>query len=85
LSVTPANFPTPSGTAGLSVVSVAFSVTGVHKNIFAFLHNFYAMSRLMTINNISLAPGGTTANILDVGDGQPYSMSVNATAYTTAA
>jgi Tfp pilus assembly protein PilO len=85
LSVTPANFPSPSGTAGLSVISVAFSVTGSHKNIFAFLKNFYLMTRLMTISNVSLAPGGTTPNILDVGDNQPYSMSVSATAYTTAA
>jgi hypothetical protein len=43
------------------------------------------MTRLMTINSISLAPGGTTPNIMAVGDGQPYSMSVSATAYTTAA
>ena len=85
LSVTPANFPSPSGTAGLSVISVAFSVTGSHKNIVAFLKNFYLMTRLMTISNVSLAPGGTTPNILDVGDNQPYSMSVSATAYTTAA
>lgn len=85
LSVTPANFPSPSGTAGLSVISVTFSVTGSHKNIFAFLKNFYLMTRLMTISNVSLAPGGTTPNILDVGDNQPYSMSVSATAYTTAA
>ena len=85
LSVTPANFPSPSGTAGLSVISVTFSVTGSHKNIFAFLKNFYSMTRLMTIDNVSLAPGGTTPNILDVSDNQPYSMSVSATAYTTAA
>jgi Tfp pilus assembly protein PilO len=85
LSVTPANFPSPGGTAGLSVISVTFSVTGSHKNIFAFLKNFYSMTRLMTIGNVSLAPGGTTPNILDVSDNQPYSMSVSATAYTTAA
>jgi len=85
LSVTPANFPSPSGTAGLSDISVTFSVTGSHKNIFAFLKDFYAMTRLMTIDNLSLAPGGTTPNILDVGDNQPYSMSVSAEAYTTAA
>src|ERR1035441_6611066 len=40
LSVTPSNFPSPSGTAGLSVISVAFSVTESHKNIFAFLKDF---------------------------------------------
>src|ERR1019366_8240736 len=34
LSVTPANFPSPSGTAGLSVISVSFSISGTHKNIF---------------------------------------------------
>jgi Tfp pilus assembly protein PilO len=85
LSVTPANFPSPSGVIGLSVVPVSFSVSGVHKNLFAFLKDFYAMTRLMTINSVSLAPGGTTPNIMAVGDGQPYSMTVSATAYTTAA
>jgi Tfp pilus assembly protein PilO len=85
LSVTPSNFPSPSSVTGLSVIPVTFSVTGVHKNLFAFLKNFYAMTRLMTIDSVSLAPGGTTPNILAVGDGQPYSMSVSATAYTTAA
>jgi Tfp pilus assembly protein PilO len=84
LSVTPANFPSPSGVTGLSIVSVNFSVSGVHKNIFAFLKDFYSMTRLMTINNLSLSPGGTTPNILDTGDGQPYSMTVQASAYTTA-
>jgi Tfp pilus assembly protein PilO len=85
LSVTPSNFPSPSSVTGLSVIPVTFSLTGVHKNLFAFLKNFYAMTRLMTIDSVSLAPGGTTPNILAVGDGQPYSMSVSATAYTTAA
>jgi Tfp pilus assembly protein PilO len=85
LSVTPANFPSPSGVAGLSNISVTFSLSGLHKNLFTFLTDFYNMQRLMTINNVSLSPGGTTPNILAVGDGQPYSMTVSATAYTTAA
>ena len=85
LSVTPANFPSPSGVTGLSVVPVTFTISGIHKNVFAFLKNFYAMTRLMTIDSVSLAPGGTAPNIMAVGDGQPYCMSVSATAYTTAA
>jgi Tfp pilus assembly protein PilO len=85
LSVTPANFPTPSGVGGLSVINVTFSVTGTHKNVFAFLKGFYSMTRLMTISTVSLAPGGTAPNIMAANDGQPYSMSVTATAYTTAA
>jgi Tfp pilus assembly protein PilO len=84
LSVTPANSPSPSGVAGLSVVSVSFTVSGVHKNLFAFLTDFYTMTRLMTINSVNLAPGGSVPNILAVNDGQAYSMSVSATAYTTA-
>jgi hypothetical protein len=40
---------------------------------------------LMTISTVSLAPGGTAPNIMAANDGQPYSMSVTATAYTTAA
>ena len=85
LSVTPSNLPSPGSVTGLSLISVSFAVTGVHKNLFAFLKGFYSMTRLMTINNVSFAPGGATPNILAVGDGQPYSMSVSATAYTTAA
>jgi hypothetical protein len=83
LSVTPANSPSPSGVAGLSVVQVSFTVSGVHKNLFAFLTDFYTMTRLMTINSVNLAPGGSVPNILAVNDGQAYSMSVSATAYTT--
>jgi Tfp pilus assembly protein PilO len=85
LSVTPANFPSPSGVAGLSVIAVTFSVSGLHKNVFAFLTDFYTMKRLMTISNVSLAPGGTAPNILAVNDGQLYSLGVTATAYSTAA
>jgi hypothetical protein len=84
LSVTPANFPSPSGQVGLSDISISFSISGTHKGVFAFLRNFYGMTRLMTISGISLSPGGTSPNILAVGDGQPYSMTVSATAYTTA-
>jgi hypothetical protein len=32
---------------------------------------------------VSLAPLGASANILAGGDGQKYSMSISATAYTT--
>jgi Tfp pilus assembly protein PilO len=84
LSVTPANLPSPSGVAGLSDITVTFSITGSHKQVFAFLRGFYAMTRLMTIGSVELSPGGTSPNIMAVGDGQPYSMTVSATAYTTA-
>jgi Tfp pilus assembly protein PilO len=83
LSVTPANTPTPSGTAGLSVIPVSFSISGVHSNVFSFLRSFYKLKRLMTIGSVSLAPLGASANILAGGDGQKYSMSISATAYTT--
>jgi Tfp pilus assembly protein PilO len=85
LSVTPANYPSASGIAGLSTISVTFSVTGAHRNLFAFLTKFYSMKRLMTIGTVNLSPGGTSPNILATNDGQPYSMSISATAYTTAA
>ncbi len=83
LSVTPADTPSPSGVAGLSDISVSFSLSGTHKDVFAFLKSFYTMKRLMTINTVGLSPGGSNSNILAVGDGQPYSMSVTAVAYTT--
>jgi Tfp pilus assembly protein PilO len=85
LSVTPANFPSPSGVVGLSVIAVTFSISGLHKNVFTFLTDFYTMKRLMTISSVGFAAGGTSPNILAVNDGQPYSLTVSATAYTTAA
>ena len=83
LSVTPSDTPSASGTAGLSIIGVTFSVTGIHSDVFAFLNGFYKMKRLMTINSVSLAAGGTSANILAAGDGQKYTMSITAAAYTT--
>jgi Tfp pilus assembly protein PilO len=83
LSVTPADAPSPSATAGLQIIGVTFTVSGPHSNVFAFLNGFYKMKRLMTINSVSLAAGGTSANILAAGDGQKYTMSITAAAYTT--
>ncbi|MGA2527562.1 MAG: type 4a pilus biogenesis protein PilO [Acidimicrobiales bacterium] len=82
-SVTPADSPTPSGTPGLSNISVTFALSGTHSDVFSFLNRFYKMKRLMTIDSVSLAPTSTAANILAAGDGQPYSMALTATAYTT--
>jgi len=83
LSVTPADTPSPSGTAGLSEITVSFTLSGVHSNVFSFLTNFYKMKRLMTINSVSLSPSSTNANVLAAGDGQQYTMTVSADAYTT--
>jgi Tfp pilus assembly protein PilO len=83
LSVTPADSPSPSGVAGLSYISVSFSVSGGHKNVFEFLKRFYSMGRLMTINTVSLSAAGSNPNVLAVNDGQQYSMTVSAVAYTT--
>ena len=51
--------------------------------MFAFLSSFYKMTRLMTISSVGLSPAGTNPNILAVGDGQQYTLSVSADAYTT--
>jgi len=83
LSVTPADVPTPSGTAGLSAISVSFTVSGIHSDIMAFLNGFYSMKRLMTMTTLSLSPATDSPNILAAGDGEQYSMSVTAVAYTT--
>ncbi|MGO9583522.1 MAG: type 4a pilus biogenesis protein PilO [Acidimicrobiales bacterium] len=83
LSVTPADSPSPSGVAGLSNISVSFSIAGGHKNVFQFLKGFYSMGRLMTINTVNLSAAGSNPNILAVNDGQEYSMTVSAVAYTT--
>jgi Tfp pilus assembly protein PilO len=83
LSVTPSDTPSPSGTAGLQVVAVTFSYSGLHSNVMSFLSGFYSMKRLMTISTLSLSPTATNANILATGDGQKYTVSVTADAYTT--
>ena len=83
LAVTPADTPSPSGTPGLSVISVSVSVSGIHGNLFSFLRNFYKMKRLMTIGSVSLSPSSSAANILAGGDGQQYTMTLTADAYTT--
>lgn len=83
LSVTPADIPNPSGTPGLSVIPVSFSVSGIHGDVFSFLRNFYKMKRLMTISSVSLSPPSANANVLAGGDGQQYTMTVTADAYTT--
>ncbi|MGA3216871.1 MAG: type 4a pilus biogenesis protein PilO [Acidimicrobiales bacterium] len=83
LSVTPADYPSPSGVPGLSDIGVSFTVTGGHRNIFQFLKGFYGMGRLMTINTINLGAAGANPNILAVNDGMQYSMNISAVAYTT--
>jgi type IV pilus assembly protein PilO len=83
LSVTPADTPTASSIKGLEAISVSISVSGSHRNIFTFLEDFYSMKRLMTINSISLTPGGSSTNIFALNDGAQYSLSLSAEAYTT--
>lgn len=84
-NVTPADTPSASGVTGLSLIPVSFSITGSHKHVFLFLSEFYALTRLMTINTVSLAATSSAPNILAVGDGQAYSLAVTADAYTTEA
>jgi Tfp pilus assembly protein PilO len=83
LSVTPADTPSPSGTPGLSTISVSVSLSGVHSGVFAFLQGFYKMKRLMTISTVDLSPAGSHPDVIAGGDGQQYSMSLVAEAYTT--
>ena len=82
-TVSPADTATASATPGLSTIPVSFTFTGTHKNVFRFLNDFYKLQRLMTINTLALAPAGANPNILAVGDGQQYTVTVSATAYTT--
>ena len=77
-SVNPADTVAPSGTTGLSTISVDFGLSGTHKNVFRFLNDFYKLQRLMTINTVSLSPAGTSPNILAIGDGMQYSLTVTA-------
>jgi Tfp pilus assembly protein PilO len=69
--------------AGLSDIGVSFSIAGSHKDVFQFLKGFYRMGRLMTINTVSMSAAGSNPNVLAVNDGQQYSMTVSALAYTT--
>jgi Tfp pilus assembly protein PilO len=82
-SVSTTNTTTPSATAGLATIPVSFTVSGAHRSIFTFLTDFYTLQRLITINTVSLSPAGTSPNILAIGDGQQYTMTVTAQAYTT--
>ena len=82
LSVTPSDTVTPSGVVGLSILPVTFGVEGTHREVFLFLNGIYTLKRLMTINTISLA-SGNNPNVLAVNDGQGYTMTVSANAYTT--
>ena len=82
VGVTPSDTTSPSGTAGLAVIPVSFSLTGTHQNVFIFLNDFYSLTRLMTINSVALS-SVSSPNILAVRDGEPYSMTVTASAYTT--
>ncbi|MGD1012388.1 MAG: type 4a pilus biogenesis protein PilO [Acidimicrobiales bacterium] len=83
LSVTPADAPSATTIGGLYSISTSISITGSHKAVFAFLSGFYSMPRLMTITSVALSSTVTTPNILAVNDGQAYSMSIDAMAYTT--
>src|SRR5271165_2399549 len=82
LSVTPSDAVTPSGVVGLSIIPVTFGVQGTHREVFLFQNGIYTLKRLMTINTISLA-SGNNPNILAVNDGQGYTMTISANAYTT--
>ncbi len=83
LSVVPADTPSAGGSAGLSAISVSFSVSGSHAAVFTFLSGFYTLTRLMTINTVSLSSASSTPDILAVRDGQKYTLNVSADAYTT--
>jgi len=82
-SVSVSDTVTPSGATGLSIIPVSFTLSGKHRAVFNFLKHFYTLKRLMTISTVGLAPPGTNPNILNIGDGESYSLSVTADAYTT--
>jgi Tfp pilus assembly protein PilO len=82
-SITPSFTAAASTVPGVSAIDVTFTVSGSHRDVFAFLSGFYSMKRLMTVNNIGLAPTGASPNILNLGDGHTYGLTVSAQAYTT--
>jgi Tfp pilus assembly protein PilO len=88
LSVTDNTVVAPTTPGGLYVEPVSFSVSGPHSSVATFLTDFYnfsKMPRLMTIDTLSLQPGGSPSgiNINNDSDGQTYSVAIAASAYST--
>lgn len=71
-------------TAGYSTIPVSFVVDGSHDQVMSFIENIYNLPRLVTIQSVSLSPGGGTAtNLLQKSGAQGFSATITATAYTT--
>ncbi|HVC24409.1 MAG TPA: type 4a pilus biogenesis protein PilO [Acidimicrobiales bacterium] len=68
----------PSG-LGYSTIPVALAVSGPHDQLLAFISDLYKMSRLLTIQSVSLSGNGN----LNASSFTNYTASISATAYTT--
>lgn len=68
----------PTG-LGYSAIPVAMSVQGPHDQLLSFIAGLYKMSRLLTIQTVSLSGNGN----LDAPSFASYTASITATAYTT--
>ncbi len=74
----------PTATQPLGEVPLTIDIAGPYDQCVSFLRGLYKLPRLITISSITPSPqsGPTSAgaNLLDV-NGQPYTMTISATAY----
>jgi len=68
-----------TGTLGYSTIPVALSVSGPHDQLLAFIDGLYHMSRLLTVQSVTLSGNGN----LNSSSAANYTASISATAYTT--
>ncbi|MDA8291338.1 MAG: type 4a pilus biogenesis protein PilO [Actinomycetota bacterium] len=66
---------------GYSTIPVSLSVAGPHDQLLAFVSGLYRLTRLLTIQSVSLSGNGN----LNASSFSNYTASISATAYTTSA
>jgi type IV pilus assembly protein PilO len=64
---------------GYATVPVSLAVAGPHDAVLAFVNGLYGLSRLVTIQSVSLGGNGN----LNASNSAAYTASISATAYTT--
>jgi Tfp pilus assembly protein PilO len=79
----------PAVGSSIGTIPLSLSLTGSHADVIKFLAALYKMPRLITVQSVSpsatgSAPGTALYNILHI-DNVPFSLSLSATAYFSAA
>lgn len=83
----PAGSSTSSASSGQapSTVSLSLDVNGTFFSILDFMHDLYALPRIVVISGVSLVPGGagSSGGSASVGQPQKLTVTIRATAFTT--